>query len=249
MSHTLDRCEHEGIKWFPRVTVEKYSPDQSAWAERKLREELSWGRRLLVSRFGIERIPGLPVLVPRLHGDWLRDAFPSGPEDGLAVAEGNLLVANGLQNLVGYLWVGTATPPAGYNVQLTNAHTGTGVGQSATGALVGDTKLGGDTGSASTTSFYQQMDSSFPSWAGSGTANGGQMNGQVTVGTSDGNFNWQEWCWFTFTATASPFKAVTISPAPAAFTNPVMQNHWQGTSLGTKGSGATWVFSTTITLS
>ena len=64
MAHSLDRCEHDSVKWFPRVTVEKYSPDQSAYAERKLHEELSWGRRLLVDRLGIR--------VPRLHGDWLR---------------------------------------------------------------------------------------------------------------------------------------------------------------------------------
>ena len=60
MAHTPVRCEHDSVKWFPRVTVEKYSPDQSAWAQRRLHEELSWGRRLLVETLGI-RVPGCMV--------------------------------------------------------------------------------------------------------------------------------------------------------------------------------------------
>jgi hypothetical protein len=247
MSHTLERCEHEGIKWFPRVTVEKYSPDQSEFAERKLREELSWGRRLLVSRWGLERVPGMGLLVPRIHGDWLRDAFRE-PEDGFAYSQGNALVAGGLYSMCAYLLLGVAASGANGRA-FTNAQTGCGVGTGTTAWAASQTTLVGDTGTASTTSFFQQMDATYPANAGSGVANGGQMNGQVTVASGNGNFNWQEWCWFTASAMTGSPGANAVSLASTTWTNSLMINRWTGTSLGTKGSGATWVFSTTITLS
>jgi hypothetical protein len=228
VSDTATRCDHEGIKEFPRVTIEKYSPDQTAWAERRLHEELSWGRRLLVSRFGAR--------VPRLHGDWLREVFAE-PEDGYAYAEGNQMVTNGLENLV-YLLLGT-TASGGFGRQMTNAQSGVGVGATATAATYADTHLGADGGSA----YYQQMDATYPSYAGSGTANGGQINGQSTFASGNGNFAWNEWCWFTFTSTIT--AGATLASV-ASNTN--MFNH-KIASLGTKGSGASWVFSTTCTFS
>lgn len=247
MAHTLDRCEHDGIKWFPRSVIEKYSPDQSAWAERKLAEERSWSRRPLIARFGLDRLLGREIRPSRLHGDWLRDLFPAGPEDGFARTEGNLLVAHGLENIVGYLLVGTATPPAGYNVQLKVGSTGCGTGSTGTAATVSDAALGanGTAANGSTGAWYQAMDATYPSWPGTGTANGGEIAGQSTFASGDGNYAWNEWCWFTI-STGSFTGADALA---STGTNPVMQNHWAGTSLGTKGSGATWVFSTTITLS
>jgi hypothetical protein len=247
MSHTLERCEHEGIKWFPRVTVEKYSPDQSAWAERRLAEALGWRRHPVVTRFGLDRRPGAPAAIRKVHGDFLRDLFPAGPEDGYGYAEGNALVAGGLYSICAYLLLGVAA--SGANGQpLSNAHSGCGVGTGTTAWAASQTTLVGDTGTSSTTSWFQQFDSTYPANAGSGTANGGQINGQITVASGNGNFNWQEWCWFTFSAVAAPNNAVSLSTT-TVWTNPLMLNRWTGTSLGTKGSGATWVFSTTLTLS
>lgn len=247
MSDTATRCEHEGIHWFPRVTVEKYSPDQSSYAEGKLAELGSWGRRPLISRFGLDRLLGRQIAPASLHGDWLRDVFPQGPEDGYGHAEGNALVAGGLYSICAYLLLGT--PASGANGQpLSNALSGCGVGTSTTAWVASQTTLQGDTGTSSTTSWFQQHDASYPANAGSGTANGGQINGQCTVASSNGNFNWQEWCWFTVSAQTTPHYAVSLATT-SVWTNPLMINRWTGTSLGTKGSGATWVFSTTITLS
>jgi hypothetical protein len=66
------------IRWYPRVVVAKYSPDQTGWA--------------------LGRLPagGMP---PRLDGSVLRRLFPE-PEDGYAYDAGNALVTSGLANLV-----------------------------------------------------------------------------------------------------------------------------------------------------
>lgn len=92
--------------------------------------------------------------------------------------------------------------------------------------------------------WYQGMDSTYPAWAGTGTANGGELEGQMTVGSSNGNMAWAEWCWATMavgTATAADALASVGS-------NTGILNH-EIAALGTKGSGATWVFSTTLTFS
>jgi hypothetical protein len=213
--------------------VAKYSPDQAGYADRKLREQLSWGRRLLVRRLGI--------LVPALHGDWLRDVFAE-PEDGYASAPGNLLVAAGLGN-ISYLLLGTAASGANGRA-LSNANSCTGVGATSTAATVSDTHLGADGGSA----WYQQMDATYPSWAGSGTANGGQLNGQVTVASGNGNFAWNEWGWTTGQGTIT--SGATLASVYGTGGDTAMLNHEvPASSLGTKSSGAVWVFSTTMTFS
>jgi hypothetical protein len=232
MAHTPDRCEHDGIKWFPRVTVEKYSPDQSAWADRRLHDELSWGRRLLVARLGAR--------VPRLHGDWLREVFRE-PEDGFAYAEGNSLVNNGLDAL-GNLVVGSGTPqsfaPGGV------IHAICGVGDNAGAFVVTSPALLGD-GSTSH-AFYQAMDATYP--AVDGTTHG-QLNGQSTFISTSANFatGWVEWCWATSTVAIGASTGGTLATLTAG--TEVLFNRWTGTTLGTKGAGATWVFSTTISFS
>lgn len=240
MAHTLDRCEHDSIKWFPRGTVEKYSPDQSAWAESRLAGQLSWRRRPLVVRFGLDRLLGRPVQVARLHGDWLRDLFPAGPELGYGYTEGNSLVNGGLDALANLL-VTTGTPQA-----LTNTHTIVGVGSGTTAAAPTQTALAADgtTPNGTTGAWYQATDTGYPQVDGSVH---GQLDGQTTVTGSNGNLNWQEWCWASSTVAIGASTGSTLASVTAG--TEVMFNRWTGTSLGTKGSGATWVFSTTVTFS
>lgn len=231
MSHTPVRCEHEGVKWYPRSVIAKYSPDQSAWAERKLREELSWGRRLLVARLGIR--------VPRLHGDWLREVFGE-PEDGYAYTEGNNLVNGGLDALANLL-VGAANQALDPANAICGVGSGTTAWAAAQAALVAD----GTTPNGTTGAWYRAMDATYPKV--DGTIHG-QLDGQSTFGSTEGNLNWQEWCWASATGTNPTMTAgATLSGITAG--TEVMFNRWTGTSLGTKGSGATWVFSTTISFS
>lgn len=242
MSDTLEKCQHEGIHWYPTIKVEKYSPDQAEYAQRIVNEELSWGRRLLIGHLGIR--------TPRLHGDLLRQLF-SAPEDGIATAEGNQLVNGGLTSIA-YLLFGT-TPSSGNGVQLKpgasganfqtsgTQQTGCGVGVDTTTFAVTQAHLANTTGEGATASYYELMDSTYPQWQGSGTP--GQLNGQATFGTSNANFAWNEWCWFTGTST---FTAGSTLASVATTTN--MWNR-KVTSLGTKASGASWVFTQTVTFS
>ena len=220
--------------------VEKYSTDQSEYAERQLRESLSWGRRLLVRRFGI--------LVPVLHGDWMREIFRE-PEDGYASAPGHLLVANGLANIVNLL-IGAAASGATSRA-LTNAQTACGVGSTNTAATVSDAHLGADGTSPNGTvgAWYQQMDATYPSWPGTGTANGGEIQGQCTYASGNANMAWNEWGWVTGGQGAYT-AADAIASIWATSADTAMLNHEvPASSLGTKGSGAVWVFSTTMTFS
>jgi hypothetical protein len=69
--HVTLPAQREGIRWYPRVRIEKYSPDQTAWARQ---------------RAGC------------LSGDLLRILFPV-PECGVITDEGNGVSAAGLANL------------------------------------------------------------------------------------------------------------------------------------------------------
>ena len=243
MSETLEKCQHEGLHWFPRITVEKYSIDQTAWAETKLAEALSWGRKIVVPE------TGQPT--SKLHGSWLRELFPE-PEDGYAYDEGNQLVNNGLTTIAYLLFGATASGGFGQGLMtggsganlVTSAtqHAGVGAGSSSTAFAATQTTLQGD--GSTTTAYYEVMDSGFPSWQGSGTP--GQLNGQATFASANGNFAWNEWCWFTSTtAVGSWTPGGTLA---SVGTNTNMWNR-KVTSLGTKASGASWVFTQTITFS
>jgi len=241
MSQTLEKCQHEGLHWYPVVTVEKYSIDQTDYAQRQLDAALSWGRQVPVNKLGIT--------VPRLHGDYLRELFAE-PEDGYAHAEGNQLVNNGLTTIAYLLFGATASGGFGQGLQtggsgtnlITSAtqHTGVGVGDSSTAFAASQTTLVANGANA----WYEVMDSTYPQWQGSGTP--GQLNGQATFGTSNGNFAWNEWCWFTSTTAVGSWTSSATLASVGSNTN--MWNR-KVTSLGTKASGASWVFTQTVTFS
>lgn len=244
--HHLDgfmcaRCAG-GFKWFPRVTIEKYSPDQSAYALAKMEEQRAAGRRPFVSRFGLDRIRMRPIPVHRLHGDFLRELFPAGPEDGYAYDAGNSLVNTGLNNVVYLLThgtvVGTPSGTAGQNNLGTSSTSVVGVGSGATFALT-DTHLAADNTAGA---YYQSQDATFPQ-VSTGT---GLISGQSTFGTSVANFNWTEWCWATGSGTITAGSALASVFAAAAS---LLNHKVPAASLGSKASGASWVFTQTIQFS
>lgn len=149
------------------------------------------------------------------------------PEDGVTDEPGNLLVTVGLNLITALIEGGAGTPFA-------HADAIVGVGTSTTTATVADTALGADN---TANAFYQQADSSNPT----------QANGVITCvstfGTSSANFAWQEWCLATGSGGITPGDHLS-----AAATSVVMLNH-KVASLGTKGSGSSWVFTATVTIS
>jgi len=146
------------------------------------------------------------------------------PEDGVVSEPGNLMVTGGLNLLTSLLEGGAGTPFA-------HADAIVGVGTSSTGALVGDTALGSDN---SSNAYYQQADASYP------TQSNGTITCNCTIGSSNGNFAWNEWCLATGSGGITAGDHLS-----AVATSVVMINH-KVTSLGTKVSGASWVFTATI---
>lgn len=162
--------------------------------------------------------------------DWAR--YEVTPKD-TAEEAGNLLVTVGL-NRITNLIIGTGSIAA-----FANNRAIVGVGSTATGATPGDVALGADgtTGNGSVGSWYQAVDATYP------TAVNGLITAVSTFASSDGNFAWAEWAWGVATTTVSANKTFAT-----ASTTGVLLNH-KIASLGTKASGASWVFTTTVTLS
>jgi len=100
-----------------------------------------------------------------------------------------------------------------------NANATIGVGDSSTAATAGQTDL-----QAASNKVRKGMDPSCPTVAGT------QVTFRATFGASDANFTWNEWGVFN-----------------AAVAGTMLNRKVQ--ALGTKSSGAVWVFTITITLS
>lgn len=199
--------QHDGINWHAFAHVDKYSPEQTAWATAKL---------------GYEP-----------QGDKLRELFAE-PEDGFAEADGNLLTTAGLTAITALL-IGSGGSNGKY--VLANANAVCGVGSTATAATIADTVLGGN--GSTTTAYYQQMDSTYPQ------VSAGVITGQCTYASGNANFAWAEWGWASGTGTITPGGTLaSIYGTGASF---ALWNH-KIQSLGTKVSGASWVFVTTVTL-
>lgn len=186
MPEPSPRTGQDGIRWYPMVTVEKYSPDQTAWAQRRLEGELSWGRHVLAGLLGIR--------VPRLHGDWLRQVFPRGPEDGYAYDQGNSMVNGGLTNVISLLTGAAASGSSGRPLTLASGGAAAGspcigVGtDGATGFSVTQTHLANASGEGAGNSWYQSMDATYPTLTVPAT-----INGQSTFAAGNANFSWLEW--------------------------------------------------------
>jgi hypothetical protein len=149
------------------------------------------------------------------------------PEDGITEEPGNLLVTVGLNLLTELIEGGGGTPFA-------HADAIIGVGAGTTTAVIGDTALTDDN---TANAYYQQADASFP------TQSNGVITAQATFASGNANFAWQEWCLATGSGGITAGDHLS-----AVATSVIMLNH-KVASLGTKASGASWVFTATCTLS
>ena len=230
----------EGALGFSVAHVDKYSPDQSAWAARRFAEERAWrrGRRVDVTQM-IRRLRTGP---PALSGCDFRRYFPGGPEMGEATAAGNIFVAAGLTNLVS-LWMGLSATGAVHPLTESAGTSVCGVGTGTATAAVADVSLTSTGGSA----WFQAFDASSLGT----TSTAGVVVGTCTYGTANANFAWNEWCWATGSGavTAGSYGSTTAGSPFATANSWAMVNHKAPVSLGTKASGSSWVFSTTFTIS
>jgi hypothetical protein len=151
------------------------------------------------------------------------------PEDGITEEPGNLLVTVGLNLITALIEGGAGTPFA-------HADAIAGVGTGSTSATTADTALGSDN---SANAYYQQADSGFPAQSN------GVITCQATFASGTANFAWNEWC--VATGSGGITAGTHLS---AVATSVTMLNHKvPASSLGTKASGASWVFTATITIS
>jgi hypothetical protein len=230
-------CSHEGIRWRPTVTVEKYSVDQTAWAERRL------------ARIGTAFIAHLGIGVGCLHGSWLRELFPGGPEDGYAHDEGNSMVNGGLTNVINLLTGAAPSGAAGRPLSLATGGSAAGspcVGVGTDGATAfnaSQAHLANASGEGSANSWYQSMDATFPTLTTPAT-----INGQSTFAAGAANFSWLEWCWVAGAGVPTS-GAVLASVYATAGSACMMNRKIPAGGLGTKMSGAAWVFATTVVFS
>lgn len=144
--------------------------------------------------------------------------------------EGNILVAGGLGFLTSALIAGTYDP-------ITQARAFCGVGDSSTAETTAQTDL-----SAATNKYYNTFDAN-PTRVTT-TVTNDSVQGVSTFGTSVANWAWNEWAWFTTTTgTITPGTGINVSSGTETMWNRKVA------SMGTKASGATWVFTTKVTFS
>lgn len=151
------------------------------------------------------------------------EAFNMTPEDGVIDVEGNELTTAGLTRI-------TSLINGAGGQALTNTATRIGVGNSNTAFAAGQTDLQAAAGSSNR--FFMTMDATYPS------TSAGVITARATFGVSDGNFVWNEWGLDIGTPTVTSGTTV----------NATLVNR-RVASMGTKASGATWVFTVTVTLS
>lgn len=229
----------EGAVGFSIAHVDKYSPDQVAWAERKFREEQAWRRGYRVDPAAmLRRMRHGPA---RLIGTDFERYFPSGAEEGHLTATGNIFVAQGLTNLIS-LWLGLTGTAVHVLAEGASGSAACGVGTGTAAAATADTKLISDGGSA----YYQVFDAA----PGTTTTNG-VVVGTSTYGSTVANFAWNEWCWATGSGaiTAGSFLNSGAGSPYGVANTAQMVNHKTNVNLGSKASGSSWVFSTTFTIS
>jgi hypothetical protein len=151
------------------------------------------------------------------------EALSLVPEDGVFQSKGNELTTAGLTR------ISSLINGAGGQA-LTNTATRIGVGNSATAFALGQTDLQAAAGAGNR--FFMTMDATYPS------TSAGVITARATFATGDGNFVWNEWALDIGTPTVSSGTTVAAT----------MLNR-KVVSMGTKASGASWVFTVTVTLS
>jgi len=183
---------------------------------------VKWTPHVTVSKYSPDQVAFATERLGHEPSGYELEVLFSTPEDGIAESIGNELTTAGLTRI-------TSLINGAGGQALTNTATRIGVGNSTTVFSAAHTDLQAAAGSSNR--YFMPMDSTYPSTAA------GVITARATFASADGNFAWQEWCLDIGTPTVTAGTTV----------NACMVNR-KVASLGTKASGASWVFTTTITL-
>jgi len=183
--------------------------------------------------------PDVVAELTRILGHEPRDGeFKELGADPFAITEvdGNMIVNGGLGR-INNLIIGTGSTAAFNSTQSV-----IGVGNSSTAEARSQTDLQATAGASNR---WMQATSVAPTVTT--TTN---TNDTISCGSSfasgDGNFAWNEWCWVVSTGTITATSAVLSGTVPGSTGNTMLNR--KVASMGTKASGAVWVFTTTVTL-
>lgn len=152
--------------------------------------------------------------------------------NSITEVDGNILVTGGLGNLTNLFFGGGGDA-------FSNAKAIVGVGDSSTAAAAAQTDL-----QASTNKYFQGVDASNPTRVTT-TVTNDAVQAIATFASGNANFAWNEWCWAVTTTGTITGNATLASVSSGTET---MLNR-KVASMGTKGSGSSWVFTTKVTFS
>jgi hypothetical protein len=185
-------------------------------------EGIKWLAHAHVDKYDPDTVAELTEYLGHEPTSYDYERFSIKPDDQ-AEAKGNALTNAGLTRI-------TTLIIGGGGLAYTNTTGRIGTGDSNTAFDATHTDL--QAASGSTHRYFMTLDATYPQ------VSVGVITSRATFGTADGNYAWQEWCWDVTAATVAAGTTVGTT----------MLNR-KVASLGTKASGASWVFTATITLS
>lgn len=201
---------------------------------------IKWSAHARVDKYSPEVVQELTHILGYEPNSEDFERFSADPYAVVEV-DGNLITTVGLGNLTNLLIGGGGDPLTG----TTAGRSFVGVGSTATAATVADTVLGANGTAANGTvgCWYQAFDAN-PTRTTT-TVTNDTVQGISTFASADGNFAWQEWGWCT-TTTGTIAGNATLATVTSGTESLI--NH-KIASMGTKASGASWVFTTTVKFS
>lgn len=186
---------------------------------------IKWEPLAVVAKYSVDQVAYATSRLGHEPSSFELEVLFATPEDGFAEATGNQLTTAGLTRI-------TSLINGAGGQALTNTATRIGTGNGSTGWAAGNTDLSASAGSSNR--WFQIMDATYPS------TSAGVITARATFASADGNYAWTEWGLDIGTPTVS--SAATVNAT-------LLNRKVPGASLGTKASGASWVFTVTITLS
>jgi hypothetical protein len=190
---------------------------------------IKWNAQARVDRYSPEVVEELTRILgyePKA-ADFAR--FGADPRSSTEII-GNGLTTLGLANLTNLLIAGGGDP-------LTAARAFVGVGSGTTTFSAAHTDLQG------ASKYYNDFDSN-PTRTTT-TVTNDAVEGVSTFGSGVAEHAWEEWAWFT-TTTGTITPGTTLANVTTGTEQMVNR---KVASMGTKGSGASWVFTTKVTFS
>ncbi len=194
---------------------------------------IKWNPRARIDKYSPEVVEELTRILGYEPKKADFERFSADPY-AVTEVEGNILVSTGISELTNLI-IG------GGGQALTNARGIVGVGDTNTAAAIGNTALAANGANA----YYQGIDGGGGPTRSTTTATNDTITVVSTFASGNANFAWNEWCWATSTSGTITGNATLASVSSGT---EVMLNR-KVASMGTKASGASWAFTTTVTLS